>query len=324
MISFGWRICFWVALPLGAIGVFLRSRMKESASFEAQQALEETTASENGGFKQIFKESRKQLLVGTALVICAQIIGYALTSFMPTYLTDSLGYDTLHGNVLLIPVLLIVAFSLPLLGKLSDRIGRKPIMMTGAIAGIVLTIPAFWLMMQGHIWSTFFGLLLMGFLLMFQVSVQPSTLPSLFPTATRYAAMGMMFNVAVALFGSTTGSVVTVLESWWKTDYAAAYYVMISCVIGLLGVLFLKESSGRNLMGSMPAVEHEHEVTELVETQLENDKLDPSTMPIPVIRIEEAKTGSLPTVKQDNITPEEHVAHLEEVIDRDNYVCTQN
>ena len=81
----------------------------------------------------------------------------------------------------------------------------------------------------------------------------------------------------------------TVLQSWWKTDFAGAYYIMIACAIGLIGMFFLKESAGHNLPGSMPAVETEEEASELVETQLENDALDTSTMPIPQVRIERAK-----------------------------------
>lgn len=290
MISFGWRICFWVALPLGLIGLYMRSHIKESETFEAEQNSEDHEELSMGAYlKHICKDYWPQLLTGAALVMCAQVIGYALTTFMPTYLTENLGYDTLHGNALLIPVLLVVACGLPLFGHLSDKVGRKPIMMTGAVLGLIGAIPSFWLMMKGETWSTFLGLLIMGILLMFQAAIQPSTLPSLFPTKSRYTAMGIMFNIAVALFGATTGSVVTVLESWWKTDYAGAYYIMIACVIGLIGMFFVKESAGKNLLGSYPAVADESEVHELVETQLDNPNIDTSTMPIPKVRLQEAQ-----------------------------------
>lgn len=291
MLEFGWRICFWVALPLGLIGMYMRSHINESAAFEAELDNESNTEERSiwQSIVYIFKDFWPQLLIGSALVMCAQVIGYTLTTFMPTYLTDTLGYDTLHGNALLIPVLLVLSLALPLFGLLSDKVGRKPVMITGAIIGIIGAIPSFWLMMQGTIATTLAGLFLMAIMLMFQASIQPSTLPSLFPTASRYTAMGVMFNIAVALFGSTSGSVVTVLQSWWKTDFAGAYYIMVACAIGLIGMFFLKESAGHNLPGSMPAVETEEEASELVETQLENDALDTSTMPIPQVRIERAK-----------------------------------
>lgn len=322
MLAFGWRICFWVALPLGLTGVIMRSHIEESHTFEAQQEANEAEAQKTSLIKDLVDVCAKHwrgLLIGASLVMCSQVVGYALTSFMPTYLTESLGYDTIHGNALLVPVLILVSFGLPIAGNLSDKWGRRPVMLTGNILGIVLAIPAFWFMMRGDIVSTFIGLMLVGIVLIFQASVLASSLPAFFPTASRYTAMGIMFNVAVAVFGGTTGGVITILESVFHSDYAGAWYIMIACIIGVIGTLLMKESAGRNLIGSMPAVETEEEVAELIDTQLENDRLDPSTMPIPVIRIEEAKTGSLPVVKQDDITPEEHVAHMDEVIDLDNY-----
>ena len=288
MLAFGWRICFWVALPLGIAGIIMRSRIKESAAFEAQmeaesQGSEEESQSIVGDLKMVVRQYWRQLILGACLVMCSQVVGYAVTSFMPSYLTGTLGYDTIHGNALLIPVLIVVSAALPLFGMISDRIGRRPVILVGCGVGIVLSIPAFLLMMMGHVWSTLLGLMIMGVIMMFMVSIQASALPALFPTANRYAAMGIMFNVAVALFGGTTGGVITVLESITGSDLAGAYYIMFACVVGGVGVYLMKESSGRNLIGSMPAVDREEEIHPLIEGQHENEKLDLSTMPIDIV-----------------------------------------
>ncbi|MGX6397529.1 MFS transporter [Rothia kristinae] len=286
MMAWGWRIPFWVALPLGLIGLYMRSHIKESHAFEAQSeqvAEDERELEKTGMWRQIgslIRDFWPQILMGTALVMCAQVVGYAVTTYMPTYLTETLGYDTLHGNALLIPVLIIVSVGLPLFGALSDRIGRRPVMITGCVVGILAAIPAFRLMMLGHTWSTFLGLLIMGIIMMFQVSVQASALPSLFPTDRRYTAMGLMFNVAVGLFGGTTGLVISALQNLFGTEMMGAYYIMFACLVGGIGVYCMKESSGRNLIGSMPAVEHEEEAQEVAATIHENEKYDLSTMPI--------------------------------------------
>lgn len=285
MLDFGWRICFWAALPLGIIGLVLRTRVKESSTFEAaKEHNAELQQEKRGSLKTICKEYWPQLLIGSALVMCAQVTGFIFATYMPSYLTDNLGYATLHGNILLIPIFLLVAACLPFFGLLSDKVGRKTLMLTGAILGLILDIPAFWLMMLGHVWTTLIGLFLMSLVLMFQISVQPSALPSLFPTHHRYAAMALMFNLSATLLGATAGSVVTVLESWWHTNYAGAYYMMFACVIGIIGLTFYKESAGRNLLGSFPSVASEEEASELVRTQFENPKLDTTTMPIATVR----------------------------------------
>lgn len=92
------------------------------------------------------------------LAAAANTVGYALTSYMPTYLTDSKGYDPVHGTLLTIPVLVIMALCIPLTGKLSDRIGRRPVLWIGAGSTVVFSIPAFMLIGIGDVWSTLFGL----------------------------------------------------------------------------------------------------------------------------------------------------------------------
>lgn len=288
MTDWGWRICFWVALPLGLIGLYMRSHISESHAFEAQMdsQAEDAKASKKTIWQElgeVIKGHWQHLLIGGAMVMCAQVVGYALTTFMPDYLSSVLGYDTLHGNALLVPVLIIVSLGLPVFGMVSDRIGRRPVMLIGCAVGVVGAIPAFLLMMMGHNWSTFVGLLIVGLIMMFQVSIQASALPSLFPTHIRYTAMGIMFNVAVGLFGGTTGFVITALQDVFKTDLAGAYYIMFACLVGAFGVWRMKESSGRNLVGSMPAVEDESEAREVLENIHENEKYDLRTMPIDVV-----------------------------------------
>ncbi|WP_129358185.1 MULTISPECIES: MFS transporter [Micrococcaceae] len=288
MTDWGWRICFWVALPLGLVGLYMRSHIQESHAFEAQMdAQDEEAKQEEKSIKdellEVVRGHWPHLLIGSAMVMCAQVVGYAVTTYMPEYLSDVLGYDTLHGNALLVPVLIIVSVSLPLFGAISDRVGRRPVMLTGCVIGVIGSIPAFALMTMGHTWSTFLGLLIMGIIMMFQVSIQASALPSLFPTKVRYTAMGIMFNLAVAIFGGTTGFVITALQNIFNSDLMGAYYIMFACIVGAIGVYFMKETSGHNLHGSMPAVEEEYEVSEVIENIEENDKYDLSTMPIDIV-----------------------------------------
>ena len=102
----------------------------------------------------IVKAYWRSLIVAMILVAAANTAGYALTSYMPTYLTESKGYDPVHGTLLTIPVLVIMSLCIPLTGKLSDRIGRRPVLWIGALSTVVLAAPAFMLIGIGEIWST--------------------------------------------------------------------------------------------------------------------------------------------------------------------------
>ncbi|MDQ0635722.1 MHS family proline/betaine transporter-like MFS transporter [Arthrobacter pascens] len=287
MEDWGWRLPFLVAGPLGLVAIYFRNKIEESPQFQAtldaQEALGQDAAAADvdaaKGPLGIVKAYWRSLIVAMILVAAANTAGYALTSYMPTYLTESKGYDPVHGTLLTIPVLVIMSLCIPLTGKLSDRIGRRPVLWIGAISTVVLATPAFLLIGIGDIWSTLAGLSLIAFPVAFYVANLASALPAQFPTASRYGAMGIAYNFAVAIFGGTTPFIVAALISVTGNDMMPAYYLMGTSLIGAVAIYFLKESAQRPLPGSMPSVDTAAEARELVATQDENPLIDLDEMP---------------------------------------------
>ena len=225
----------------------------------------------------------------------ANTVGYALTSYMPSYLTDSKGYDPVHGTLLTIPVLVIMALCIPLTGKLSDRIGRRPVLWMGAGSTIVLAIPSFVLIGMGPIWSTLLGLALLAIPVTFYVANLASSLPALFPTASRYGAMGIAYNFAVAIFGGTAPLIMQGLITATDDDMMPAYYLIATSIIGAIAVGIMKESAKRPMPGSMPSVATEAEARELVATQDENPLLDVDSLPFDTAGTGSADSGAAVT-----------------------------
>jgi len=289
MLDWGWRIPFLVAGPLGAIAIYFRLKIEESPAFQATlDAQEENTAAAGKATDQdavaqgtfgIFRAYWRPIVLAMALVAAANTVGYALTSYMPSYLTDSKGYDPVHGTLLTIPVLVIMALCIPLTGKLSDRIGRRPVLWMGAGSTIVLAVPSFLFIGMGPIWSTLLGLALLAIPVTFYVANLASSLPALFPTASRYGAMGIAYNFAVAIFGGTAPLIMQGLITATGDDMMPAYYLIATSIIGAIAVGIMKESANRPMPGSMPSVATEAEAHELVATQDENPLLDVDSLP---------------------------------------------
>jgi MHS family proline/betaine transporter-like MFS transporter len=227
----------------------------------------------------VLKANWRPIIVAMILVAAANTAGYALTSYMPTYLTDAKGYDPVHGTLLTIPVLVVMSLCIPLTGKLSDRIGRRPVLWIGAVSTIVLAAPAFLLIGVGSIWSTLAGLALVAFPVTFYVANLASALPAQFPTASRYSAMGIAYNFSVAIFGGTTPFIVAALIKATGNDMMPAYYLMATSALGAVAIYFLKESANRPLPGSMPSVDTKAEAHELVATQDENPLINLDELP---------------------------------------------
>lgn len=281
MDGFAWRIPFLVALPLGLIAIYFRLRIEDTPAFQeahdAQIASEEQAKSSPDAPKGVLALVRsywRELLTAFLLVAAANTVGYALTSYMPTYLTGTLGYDEVHGTLLTLPVLVIMSACIPLTGMLSDRVGRRTVLFIGSISAIVLSVPAFLFMMHGAVWSTLVGLFLLAFPVTFYVANLASSLPALFPTSSRYGGMGISYNLAVALFAGTAPVVMEALVQLTGSDLAPAYYVIGTSIAGFVAVVFLRESARRPLPGAMPSVATEEEAVELVETQDSNPDID--------------------------------------------------
>lgn len=281
MEGFAWRIPFLVALPLGVIALWFRSKIEDTPAFkEAQEAANRASddarnsADAPKGVIDLVKAYWRELLTGFVLVSAANTAGYALTSYMPTYLTETLKYDPVHGNLLTLPILVGMSLCIPLAGMLSDSIGRRKVLFIGSGSAVVLAIPAFLFMMHGQIWSTLTGLALLAIPVVFYVSNLASSLPALFPTASRYGGMGISYNFAVAIFGGFAPFIMQALVTMTNSSLAPAFWVMGTSVAGIIAVCFLKESARRPLPGSLPSVATEEEAVELVATQEENPDLD--------------------------------------------------
>ena len=271
--SWGWRLPFFVALPLGIIGVYLRTRLADTPAFQELERESEERERANRASAEAKALARLWpfLLVCMGLVIAWNVTNYMLTSYMPTYVTETLPDKTKGGGVstdtsqwLQIAVMAIALVTIPLLGMLSDRIGRKPLLWTGTIALIVLALPMILLVRAQSSASVFLGLLIMGLALICFSATGPSTLPSLFPTAVRGAGLSVSFNVAISLFCGTVSVVVGALVSATGDLNWPAYYLIGAGVIGAVSLVFLQEPNGRRMWGSAPAAASEEEAREVV------------------------------------------------------------
>ncbi|GAA4173688.1 MFS transporter [Gryllotalpicola koreensis] len=282
MLDYGWRIPFLLAGPIGAIAVYFRLKIEESPAFQAMMDSVEAVEgpAPQTGILSILRTQWKPLLIAIVLVAMANTVGYALTSYMPTYLTDTLGYDPIHGTLLTIPVLVVMAAGIPVAGLLSDRIGRRPTIWIGAATMGVFAIPAFLLLAVGAVWSTFAGLFLMAIPTALLVGPLASALPALYPTSMRYGSMGISYNIAVAVFGGTAPVFIEAIMQGTGDPMTPAYYLIGFAVVGAAAAFGLRESARRPLPGSMPAVETPAEAIELVETQDENELLDLEELPL--------------------------------------------
>ncbi|MEU3344397.1 glycine betaine/L-proline transporter ProP [Streptomyces sp. NPDC006700] len=253
MTSWGWRIPFLVAGPMGIIGLYLRMRLEETPAFAAEA--DKCESRPKVPLREMIAGQWKALLLCVGLVLVFNVTDYMLLSYMPSYLTSVLKYDETHGLLVVLCVMALMMIVQPFAGALTDRVGRRPVIAAGCAGFLFLSVPALLLIRQGSLAAVGLGMAALGLLLVCFTAAMPSALPALFPTRVRYGSLSIGFNISVSLFGGTTPLVVTALIGATGNLMMPAYYMMAASLIGAAAVWFMAESAGRPLPGSAPSVE---------------------------------------------------------------------
>lgn len=203
--SWGWRIPFLIAGPLGAIGLYLRSRIADTPVFRTLENAECTTRTP---LRDAFKVARKQIFALFAYSITNAVGYYFMSSYMISYMSTSLGYT--KTEALLTNVLSMLAYTVacPLMAMASDRFGRRPMLLAACAGFVVLTMPAF-LLMETSLLGAVMGSSVLAVLV---ATIGTSNVPAmveLFPAHLRASGSAMGYTAAYVLFGGTAPFVAT-------------------------------------------------------------------------------------------------------------------
>jgi MHS family proline/betaine transporter-like MFS transporter len=255
-----WRLPFLLTLPLGGIALWLRMKLDEPEAFSAATSRQQTTKKP---FRELFRGYSKQITMLMAFVVLLNIGQYMVLTYMPTYLSSTLGHSEVESNVTLVIVLAAMMVVITPLGRLTDSVGRKPVLYTSAIGFIVLSVPAF-LLIQAE--GTGLQILGLGIIALLQVMLQScvsATLPAIFPTQVRFSGFAIGYNISTAIFGGTTAAVNTFVIQKTGFELFPAVYLVAAGIIGLIGIHFFNETAGRPIDGSTPPGSEDEELAEM-------------------------------------------------------------
>ncbi|MDK8874900.1 MFS transporter [Paracoccus sp. SSJ] len=244
MQSFGWRIPFLLALPLGFIGLYIRLRLEDTPKF---RELEKTHHVEATPVRELFRNHRRQIAIAFG-VTCLNAVGfYLILSYMPTYLSTEMGMGKAQAFLATSISLASYIFLIFLMGMLSDRLGRKTALITASVLFIGLTVPLF-SMLDGASFATIVLIqIAFGALLTVNDGTLPCFLSEIFPTRVRYSGFAFSFNAANALFGGTAPFVATWLISATGSKLAPAWYLVGAAGLALIAMLMARETAGKPL-----------------------------------------------------------------------------
>lgn len=231
-ISYG-RIPFILSGVLGLTGFYIRRNANESEEFEKEKQIEKST--EN--VFVVLRKYKKQMLTGIGFVIFWTVSYYGLLTFIPSFLTGVLGLPDNISLVAKISAPLIILIFVPFFGHLSDRVGRKPLLLTSSISLGILIYPLFLMIGSGNSALIVIAMIVYALLVALYSGPGVATVVEIFPVKVRHSTLAFSYNIAVACFGGTAPFISTYLIQKTNMEIAPSFYIIFSAIITTI-VLF--------------------------------------------------------------------------------------
>ncbi|MGU7778842.1 citrate-proton symporter [Burkholderia sp. PU8-34] len=239
--SWGWRVPFAIGLLIGPVGLWIRRHMEETDAFlDASKEAGREATSVSG----VLRDNLRGVLVSIGQTVTGTAVFYVMLVNLPTFAHKTFGLplDQVFKVQMLAVALLTV--TIPVAASLSDRIGRRPVLLAGMLALLMVTYPLFsWLAAAPSIGR----LLVMQLVICVNIGViygpAPTTLAEQFTTRVRSTGVALAYNIAVMLFGGFAPFIVTWLTRASGSPVAPAWYVLFATLFGLAASVFMHEGA---------------------------------------------------------------------------------
>ena len=244
LIAWGWRIPFLLGLVLAIAGLWMRRSLPDSEAVESNAMAHDSNPHP---IIDVCVNQWRQLLTLISVVLMQGISFYMIFIWLPVYLAKIIKREQTQPLLLITGALVILMFAIVSAGWLSDRIGRKPLLIAAALLLAVTSWPFFSLLQHGGIYTVF--AVMAGFAIIIGIAQgpTPAMMAELFPTRSRLTGIGIGYNVTQAIAGGTAPAFCTWLVMSTGMNTSPAIYLILSAVVGLIGAVFLTETRGCSL-----------------------------------------------------------------------------
>lgn len=235
--AWGWRVPFLLTLPLGLAALWLRVRLDETPAFVA-------AVSPAGGppRRPPAGETARAVALGAGRVMGWSAAGYTFLVVLPSYLQNTL--NATFQQALVATVLANLGFAATILpaGAMSDRLGRRTVMLAGALLVAVLALPLLNLVQDtgAPVYAKGAALFAAGAAVGLMAGPGPAMLSEMFPTTVRYTGLGLAYALSNAVFSGCAGLIITRAVAWTGDADIPAYYAAAACAVSVAALLTLR------------------------------------------------------------------------------------
>ena len=246
-LSWGWRVAFWLSAVVVLVGYYIRTKVTDAPIFVAAQQEAERIKATSFSVVEVIKRYPRGVFTAMGLRFGENIMYYLVVTFSITYLKVQVGADTSSILRYLLVAHAVHFAVVPLVGYLSDRFGRRPVYMVGAILGATWGFFAFPMMNSGN-YVIITAAVALGLMIhAFMYAPQPAIMAEMFPTRMRYSGVSLGYQVTSIVAGSLAPLIAVKLLDIYDSSVPIAIYLAIACAVTFVAVLFTRETNGIDL-----------------------------------------------------------------------------
>lgn len=242
--TWGWRIPFILSVFGGFVGAFMRRAVDEPEQFKNAKKQHKTDATP---LKEIYEHHLKGIGLVIMLDLTVAVGFYIIVTFIPNYMSALLGWG--KGESLMINTLSMIAMGsvIPFCGHLSDKFGRKPVLIPGALMFVVGAYPLFKILELSGLVPSLLAQIGLAAIMGVYFAPIPATLLEFFPTEVRYSALSIAHSTSMAIFGGSAPLVATWLIHASDNYSAPALYLALAALISMIFVWKMVEHAQDHL-----------------------------------------------------------------------------
>lgn len=239
--SIGWRILFIIGAFIAIIGILIRLKISESPVFKRIKSEGQISKMP---IAEAFKYHWRKILLGLGFIIGGTTLTYATGVFAANYMETIIKVPARAVSLALMIGYAINIIAILVFAKLSDKFGRKPLMIATAVGLLVFVYPYFALISTGIFLYILLAQITVGILGSIGTAAYAAALTEIFPTRVRYTGLSFDYHVGVAVFGGTTPFIATYLIYATGYKLAPVFWGIAGMIVTLIAYSLYKETKG--------------------------------------------------------------------------------
>jgi len=236
--AWGWRIPFFIGAAAALVALYIRRNIDETEQFQKAKPTQQSHA----GQLQVLAKYPREVLTVIGLTMGGTLYFYVFTTYMQQYLVNSVGLSKSDATLVSAASLFVFMIMQPAMGALSDRIGRRTMLIIFGVLALFTTVPLMTALQNSQSLWTAFALVMTGLAISsFYSSISAIVKAELFPVEIRALGVGLPYSIAVSLFGGFA----PLIGLWFKQigHEAWFYWFITACVFcSLLVYVFMRET----------------------------------------------------------------------------------